>query len=679
MDDMDLDDEILAVTQPSGKSKEKDYSDRSDSDANDSDVPASDAEDEDDESEAGYDDDDRDDDDEDMEDDEPEEEDDDDDDDYSIGSKKTKKKKPTKKTATKKKGRTAPKKSAAKRKPPSKKKSSGSQRTGIKVNLNDIEDDDEEVFEFMYDEHGYGDAADREKLARMNEVPRETLLEERIAKRNNAYGLWKKEREMAKRERGKRTENVDSKGGQRRSNRSKVNSKSAAMTDMLDKEKQRLGDISDADSEPDRKRDRDRSSPKQGASDEKQSRDSPDDLKDEPDSGPDLQYSDIVTEGTSNNTTTPLFARRETLIYLSQKPAFSRAIEGLLVRVRVGSSDDSYLLCRVVGVERGKVYAPVPRTPNIRTDCRLLLQSGNQRKLFHLSIVSDSHPSRSEFETYRNRLLKAGGRLYSREEVNKLLKKAHEHIVKRKPKVDEAERKEHRAIMEKLYPEKVNWTVKRTEVQTALEVKQQDYEYELRKGNREEAEKLLAEVEQYTQELREVQGMEMKYVRKSASSSAKIFQELAAKNRVENMNMERLASTQMKRSGTGNESRVNPYARFDTTGQSYFSMGKKGDQNAGPEPSVNELRNDWKASLKTWKFGEEKKSISGTPIKEQYAVPIPGLHDLVWPPKPEWIKPVTGKRPPGIDFVYAARFEKKVKLPDAAKLISFEEWNRERQ
>lgn len=660
----DLEDELLAVTQR-----------RSDSDANDSDVADSDAED-DYESDAPDDDDDRDDDDDDElgdDDDDPE-----DDEDYDADFTLNTKKKTTRKSAKAKKNRSAPKKSTTKRKP-AKKKTSDPRRVGVKVDLNDIEDDDEVEFQYEFDENGFGDQVDRERLMNMTEVERETLLEERVDKRNKAFDLWKKEREIAKRDRGKRMEVTEAKGGQRRSNRSKIHSKSAALNDMLDKEKSRLDDISDADSEPDRKRDRDCLSPRQGGLVTKNAKDSPEPLLEEPNSGPDMLYSDIVSESNSNITTTPLFLRREILVYLSQKPAFRRATEGLMTRVRVGTNDSGYLLCRVAGVERGDVYSPAAISPKTRTDFYLLLQSGMQKKKFPISIISDSHPTRGEFETYRNRLLKAGGQLYTREEVSKLLKKGKQHIVDRKPKIDEDEHKEHRAIMEKLYPEKVNWTVKRTEVQTALEVKQQDYEYELRRGNREEAEKLQQEVEKYSEELRQVQVMEMKFVRKSDSSSVKIFQELAAKNRAENMNMERLASTHAKRSKNSSESRVNPYARFDTTGQSYFSMGKKEDDAVNVEPSAVELRLDWRSTLKTWKFGETKTTINGNAIKERFSIAIPGLDDLVWPPKPEWAKPITGKRPPGIDAIYSASFEKKVKLPEAAKRISFQQWNKERQ
>ncbi len=579
----------------------------------------------------------------------------------------------------------APKGKKVTKKPPKSKKAPKAKtgrRVGVKVSMDDLDDDDEDQFQHEFDEDGYGDAADRERLQKMTEVERETILEDRVDKRKTDHEMWKYRRKIQARERAKQEGGAE-KRGQRSSNRSRVSSKSAALNDLLQNKHDRtrkLDELSDADSEPDRKKKRTRTSPGDSSSDEDERRRSADkDGKDDRDfdPGPELNYSDIVKED-ADVTTTPLFLRRDILLVLSQSASFARAIEGLFVRVRVPSRGHhpvgSYLLCRIVGVEIGDVYNP---TPEIRTNAHLILQSGKQRRAFAMKWISSSHPTRSEFDTFRNRLLEVGLELPTRAEVNELLKKAQEHIIERKSTPTEAEYKAHLANMQVLYPERTNWTARKTDLQLAFDIKNQDLHTALERGNKQEAETLREEVKDLQDKLGHAKRMEAKYTTKPVGSTAQIFQQIALKNQAVNTSMDRLAAS---RRNQGNSSGIDPYARFDTTGQSYFSIksGKKTKVGEATAPVKVDER-DWRSTLRTWKPNARKRKMNGTAVMQEYDVALPGLDDFVWPPKDEWKRFDESKcAPPGVDAIYAKKEKQKSALPPKAKLVSFEEWNKMR-
>lgn len=131
-----------------------------------------------------------------------------------------------------------------------------------------------------------------------------------------------------------------------------------------------------------------------------------------PINGPDIRYEDFERV---DGATTLLFVRRSVLVKLSQLPGFVHALKGLFVRVRLAGQETAYLLCRVVDVELGQVYA---LQKGLCTDYYLVVQSAMQRRTFPIVSCSGSHPLPHEFDTYESRLLRAGGVLTGRSELN---------------------------------------------------------------------------------------------------------------------------------------------------------------------------------------------------------------------------------------------------------------------
>lgn len=661
----DLDAELLAVTDRQKRSRSQDSSDASDSggaeyegiadsdDGDDDDNPklsaignGDDDDDDDDGSEYGLD--------------------DDDDDDYASKVKKkparaSKPRKPTSKVKKPKGRAKSDRKSTVKKKPP--------------LMPSDDDDDDEAHFQYKYDQYGYGDAADQEQLAKKTEVDRELVLEERIETRSREYLIWKKKREVMARERkkaddaGKRTA--------RSSARMKQSSKSDALQALAEDKRNKSSrvvdmDVSDADSELDMPSRRRVTKEKVNKEENKAE---PHLMRD--DEQPQMRYSDFVVD----RRTSPLFLRRETLIHLSQLPYFERAVMDLFTKVRtVGGHDDTYIMCKIAGVKKVNPYVLPGK---LKTNWSLVLQSGSTMKSFDLRLVSSSHPSESEFGRYVSRARRAGVDILRRDEVEKLLKRSQNIIVNKKVRVTDEEQSSHIANMEIVYPDRVNWTQKRTEAKTALQIKRQDLANARDDGRSQVFSRLTAEVEELQHNLAEIKRLEEKHVQKPVESKAHVFQSLAKRNMAYNNTSDRLASK--RKSLQGGKSGTNPFARFDTTGQSYYSIsgkrGKKdGDKNAAPDERAEKLSaEDWRNCIVTWKPGTKRQKISDTPIDALYGVALPGLNYFY---KDAEESGEEKKQPsyiaPGVDAIYAHSARKKLKLPPDAKLISFEEWSKQR-
>lgn len=545
---------------------------------------------------------------------------------------------------------------------------------------------DTDQFYFEYDEDGYGDADDREHLSKMSEFDREIVLSERKDARNKRLLIWQKKRELMARD--AEGQNDLGSGRARSSTRSKVQSQSK--TDALqalaaDKRKKSsraitLDDVSDADSELD-ERPKESKSPQNKSQPVQETKTDEDLLKES--KGPDLRFDDLVksvAEGEAT-TTTPLFLRRDTLVHLSQKPYFDRVIQGLYVRPRVGAKDNSYLLCRIVGVRTGRVYELVDSQMNkFKTNKFLILLSGKQRKLFEIRLVSGSHPRQHEFEVYVTRAKEGGTEIPRREEVERLLKESTINIFQGRAIATDEERKDHIANMEQVYPARVNWTKKRTELETALDIKRQDIANAREVGKEEEAQKLTDEMEDMETRLKEIRAMEKKYVIHEKTSSVEVFENLARRNMKLNATNESLAakrrsleagkaSYDMSRDGM-----IQPlFSKIDKGGDK-IGNGSTADQHRGWSAS-----DDWRNELVTWSPSRKREKLGDHPLTAGYDVAVPSMEDVVLDDKQGvQAKNSVSMVPPGIDAVYDRQVRPTVKAPQGGKVISFEEWSRQR-
>lgn len=596
---------------------------------------------------------------------------DDDDDDDHFSSKQKSRKKPAR--GSKLKRPSAKSKSKARSKPSQKKSSSRSK--GASSSLSDVDDvDDDDQFHYEYDEDGYGDAEDRERLMTMNEIDRELVLAERKDERNEKFFFWKETREL--RAQNKSSSNADDTPGRsRRSAATKQATKSVALRALVEdkRKKSKPIDVSDADSEQERTSHRNQKSSELNEEAEVHL------LKD--DEGPELRYSDLVTSDAHGETvTTPLFLRRETLVRLSQHAYFARVIEGLFVRLKISAadSDGAYIICRIAGVSVTKLYDLVPEK-NVKTNLTLLLQSGKQRRSFEIRLTSQSHPTQNEFDVYRERALRGGIEIPRRDEVDRLLKRSLEMIVKLRVTATKEEEEKHMVNMELVYPSRVNWTQKRTEAETGLKFKAQELSNSRRMGDRQQEETLQKEVEELEQRLSTIRDNESRFGMQTTKTGVEVFQSLARRNMELNATNENLAAS--RRNFESNTATIDPFARFDTTGQSYFSIsGKNASASRGDGESGELLAtNDIRRYLTSWDNSSKRRRISENPIDEAFGVALPGLDHLVV----DFSVKIMPRRsvsltPPSTDALYRCAEERPTEAPNGAKLVSYEEWSSHR-
>eukprot|EP00178_Gracilaria_changii_P022920 TRINITY_DN685_c0_g1_i10.p2 TRINITY_DN685_c0_g1~~TRINITY_DN685_c0_g1_i10.p2 ORF type:complete len:628 (+),score=128.39 TRINITY_DN685_c0_g1_i10:1647-3530(+) len=598
----DLDAELLAVTD--GKKRSERKSSPSDSDGAEFEGIADSDGAEDDDAELDHDDDD--------DDDNEYGVDDEDDEDYMS---KSKAKKKSSRSSEKKKTSRA-KQTRRRTKSAEKKTTSRGKGAGRLEEEGNVDDDEE--FQYKYDEQGYGDAADRERLLKMNEVERELELEARIEDRNREYDIWKKKREIMAREAnsaadvGKRTS--------RSSGRTKASSKSDALQALAEDKRKKSSrvvdmDLSDADSEPDQQR---RQETKREAKKEVEELKPDKELMQE--HGPGFSYSDLVDANAPvGRKTTPLFMRRDDLIRMSQEPFFQRVVIGLFTRVKAPGQEDEYLLCRIASVKRGSVYK---LNEDQKTNWLLVLEHGRDKRSFQIFLTSGSQPTESEFQRYRYVCNRDVIELPRRDEIERLTKQSSLASQKRITPTEEEEKK-HIANMELVYPHRVNWTLKRTEAKTALDIKLQDLENARGTNDEDTIAKLESEVSDIEKRLMQIRQYEDQYVLKSTIRNTDIFQSLAKRNMQLNSANDTLTSRQARQSGP---TKANPFARVDTTGQSYFSIKserKLEDLDNTRRRTEDLPDHDWRRFLSVWRPNLKRKRISEHPVDSLYDAEIP--------------------------------------------------------
>lgn len=544
----------------------------------------------------------------------------------------------------------------------------------------DGEQDNEERFHFKYDENGYGDSVDRESLSKMSEVDRERLLTKRQDDRAHAYYLWKKRNEM--KARGVDVHAESEANRSRSSGRLKSTPKSDALQALAEDKRKKTSraleiDISDADSEQDRPSEK----PREETKEEPELPSVKEDNELLREDGPDLCYKDLVTIGSDGNArTSPLFLRRDTLFQLSQLPFFGRVVEGLYVRLKVGDnqSNNAYLLCRIAGLKTHRVYQLIET--DYRTNQRLLLQSGKQRREFEINQVSGSHPTEREFDEYIDRARHGSIEIPRRDEVERLLKQSLKWIVDRNVTATEEETKRFIANMEIVYPARVNWTRKRTEVETAIDIKRQELINARDRGQEETVLKYANEIREMSKKLEEIREYEAKYVFRGKKTNVQVFESLAERNQKLNATNESLAAS--RRNFESNKATVDLFSRFDATGQSYFTIGADDGRNAGPlsEQAKDVYTGyDWRKDLSTWDPCAKRRKISDSPIDPAFGVSLPGLDNF----SIDFARPIEPKRsvsfiPPGVDAIYDRPTRHFARPPVGTKILSFDEWSKQR-
>lgn len=666
-----LEEELLAVTERRSKYSRKDDSDASASAGEFDDAVDSDGAEDDTLDDAHYDD---------GDDDEYGIDDDDDDEEFGGRSSKKKSSRPSKAKSSGAKIKS----SRARPRSSDKKTSKSKQRRSPSLSR----EDDADRFSYEYDEDGYGDADDREQLSQMNEVERETILTERKDARNKKFVIWQKKRELMAREVETQPQSSHNRG--RSSGRSKAQSQSktdaldALAEDIRKKSSRAINpvDVSDDDSEQEQPKVTKLDSIKQDLTQEIKA---DQDLMLESE-GPDLRYEDLVKEGSegSATTTTPLFLRRDILVHLSQKPYFARVVQGLYVRLRVGSKDNSYLLCRIVGVKSGRVYEVMDSQMNkFKTNQFLVLLSGKQRRLFEIRILSGSHPKQHEFDVYVSRAKGGGTEIPRRDEVKRLLKEATANIFEGKAVATDEERKEHMANLEMVYPARVNWTQKRTELETALEIKQQDFSNGRRQGMSEQDHKNYAEeIKDMETRLKEIRAMETKYVFQEKTSNTEVFENLARRNMKLNATNESLAAK--RRSFEAGRASLEAN-RVDGASQLYSrgerENGGRASNGVGPEHMKGwSAAHDWRLELLSWSPGRKRKRLGDNPLSPEYDVEVPDMDDIEFDEfHKAGLRSTVSLVPPGIDAVYDRPTRPLYKAPLGAKIISLEEWSKQRE
>lgn len=656
-------------------------------------------------------------------------EDDDDDDDYDVKGKK-------KKASLKAKGKTSKasqktSKSAkgvartktARAIAASKKKKSGQRRkSGNSVAAND-QKGPEEAFQYKYDEQGYGDAEDVEKVMAMNEIERETLLAERIEERQKQEHIWRMTRQMHAKGTERKGSRVSSRARSSRTDSALEALHAEKVAKQASAQKRALDEVSD-DEESDLDDAERLKKARRDVAGEKEMNDAEEDgMARDTREERDLEFRDLVVPSSGDDkagyvgdlSPTHLFLPRDKLVELVSEAYFERAVTGLFVKFRRAVSDGStaYVLCRIGSITKSsKIYKVADRTGSKpkRTNMLLNLTIADQAQPnVSIELCSNSVPTETEFETYKKRVAQRGKALLSRSEVLKLRAHAMQMTTSRKSvAATEEELKAHQANQEILYPETVNWTKRKAELSLDLTHWRQLHDVARRSEKKEEMDRAQERIDEFEKKLADIESRQGSTPHAHSSRNLDVFQTLARKNVALNSANERLAAGRRALETTTDG--VNPFARFDTSGMSYFSVKSKNAvaNNATVDSSkadANELSaangvsgsasnvksttqrplrggpDDWKLSLriKSGNVVSMRRPISDHPLVPAYGGAFEGLDDFDRSPEElSELYPVGPVVPPSIDALYANQVSL---ISDSSavaggKAISLEEYNR---
>jgi Plus-3 domain len=539
----------------------------------------------------------------------------------------------------------------------------------------DIEDDmeGEASFEYLFDEQGYGDADDRAKVNAMNEIERETLLAERVEERQRQERIWMMTRQMHSAAAKKTTA--------RSSSRVKpVKARTDAALEALHSDKlakktsrRPVEDLSDDESDAGER------SKRQRRSDDDEAGDQSDDVGggDMYEEGKPMQYEDLVVQSMNHGETkvdpTHLFLPRDRLCELMGEPYFERAVEGLFVRLKRSTPNKViyYLLCIIDAVQTEGIYKVKNAAGvEVKTNRYLTLRIGNDRlPNVEIKLLSNSVPYPQEFETYSKRLLEQGQRVLNRLDVSRLLDHAKKMTSsKKKPQPTAEEIDRHIKNQEVLFPEKMNWTERKGTVSLKVDHIRAELENAKPRGNEPEIAALQMLLQAAETDLEKI---EARLNCNTLSRSQQLFTSMARKNEALNSENERLAASRRAMETTVDG--VDPFARFDTTGMSYFSIKSQktlqdaaidNDSTGAKRPVPNQslsrpirsVAGDWKLALATWQPAKThlpKSSLGSTPLLSAYGSLFHGLDDFALTSSQlEAQYPVVGFAPPAVDALY---------------------------
>jgi Plus-3 domain len=664
-------------------------------------------------------------------DDDDDNDDDDDDDDYEGAAVKAKRKRAAAAAAKakEKKGKASVKKSkkgtagdiaAEKKKKKSatatkKKGASGAKRNpkGTKATADDSGDDDggNRIFEYKYDEQGYGDSDDREYVSAMNEIDRETLLAERVEERQREEKLWTLSREMNL---NKNKSSAANRAARSTARGAKASKTAAAIGELAaDKAAKRasanrrdIGVISDDDSEEDGERGERR---RRGADEAEIPQDEDEMYAGD---GPDMTYDDLVVTPSClpvaptmsmpprDLMPTHLFLPRDKLTELVSEPYFARSVTGLFVRFRTefrgGAS--GYILCTISSISQveDKPYKLSDHMGKVtkRTNKYLNVKIADQEKReISIELCSNSVPTKAEFDVYTSRLNQFGKRHLMRQDVVALFDSAKKMTSARtKPEATPEELAAHHANNAILFPESTNWTIEKTKVGAKLVLAQESYDVAKRGDDQDVVDAALTKLDEVRAEL---VALEAKAGGKQTGRSQDIWQAVARKNNAVNNVNERLAAS--RRALETTVGGIDPFARFDTTGMSYFSIKQQkstgGDVDVGAAPNLDgtlgagadgrPLRggaDDWKLTLRSWTSKEGgRRPMGNKPLVPVYGTAFVGLDDFQRTPAELNELYPTGPvlLPPSIDALYAhqVRLTSDLSSAPSGKAITLDEYN----
>jgi hypothetical protein len=303
-------------------------------------------------------------------------------------------------------------------------------------------------------------------------------------------------------------------------------------------------------------------------------------------------------------------------------------------------------------------------------------------------------------------------RIMSHSEAEDLLQHAQTMTTSRKHvTATDEELKEHHANQEILYPENVNWTMRKADVLMFLTHERDQLKAALCGNDADAIDRAKAKVAEYEQQLADIEARQGPS-QVSHGGRMDVFQSVARKNIEINMTNERLAKSRRALETTSGG--VDPFARFDTTGMSYFSITKtklgtekavEGVSHLGQNPTSNgssgrgaadaanlqrPLENqpvrggpdDWKLALLTRQAGySSRRAISNAPLLPVYGSIFEGLDDFRRSPAElKELYPAGPVLPPSVDALYA---DQVLTNPDSSlavvgKAITLEEYNRMR-
>jgi len=268
----------------------------------------------------------------------------------------------------------------------------------------------------MYDDEGYGDEEDRQRLDEMNEIEREQTLAARVdAKRKRLQQRQLREKIRAKKKGPPKKPQREPRARHSRNNERE--NKKAALEDLR-RRKSHAG----------AKKKQIQAYEEEESEEESDEKDDPSDFDSSEDEGYDRfetqkEFEELDWEDLKKMIP-DLVLKRQTLEQWHNKPYFDTALQGCFVRVNIGASrtDNTaqYRLCRVDGVKHTPKQYKLSTGKGIWCKKLLTLSWGSDKKSFPITVTSNEAPDEKLMERWREKCLKDNLDLPNKEEVDRI-------------------------------------------------------------------------------------------------------------------------------------------------------------------------------------------------------------------------------------------------------------------